>query len=286
MLRLLSIAVMLASAPVSAVSARALETRDLTQLAGLASPAISPDGRNVLYVETHRVIAGDTSTTTLVSVNVADTSRRELTQERHGVAAPAWSPNGKQIAFLAGDKRKISQVFVLPFDGGEARQLTHTAAGVQQFAWRPGGEALAYVTQDDASHAAAVKAHHDAFESGNNDYLATAVDPPSHIWLVGTSGGHASRLTSGAWSLVTSYPPSPPASPLSWSPDGRSLLFTRVPDTRDGDAYRSQIMVLDVATKAVRPLTGHTRFEGFATFAPDGSRIAYLVSRIFGSVRH
>ncbi len=277
MLRLLFIAVALAVA--APVSARSIEAGDIAKIASLASPAISPDGKNIVYVETHRVIAGDTSLTALVIVDVASGARRELTQSRHGVAQPAWSPTDGEVAFLADDDRKHPQIFLLPLGGGDARQITRTHEGVQQYAWRPDGEAFAYVTRDDAPDAAAVKAHHDFFSSGNNDYLATSIDPPSHLWLARRNGGPALRLTEGKWSLATSYPPSPPASPLSWSPDGKSLLFTRVPDTRDGDAYRSQIMLLDVATKAVHGLTGHARFEGFAAFAPDGKRIVYLANR-------
>jgi dipeptidyl aminopeptidase/acylaminoacyl peptidase len=52
-----------------------------------------------------------------------------------------------------------------------------------------------------------------------------------------------------------------------------------VPDTRDGDAYRSQIVRLDVDSGTLAPLTGHDRFEGFASYSPDGAKIAYLYSR-------
>jgi len=38
-------------------------------------------------------------------------------------------------------------------------------------------------------------------------------------------------------------------------------------------------MRLDVASGAVKALTPHDRFEGYATFSPDGSRVAYLYSR-------
>ena len=88
------------------------------------------------------------------------------------------------------------------------------------------------------------------------------------------AGGEARRLTSGAWSLPTSFPPGPPASPLSWSADGRSIAFTRVPSPHSGDYDEAQIHLLDVAAGGVRALTGRAKFEGHAVFSPDESRIA------------
>ena len=98
--------------------------------------------------------------------------------------------------------------------------ITTAKQGVQQFAWRPDGRALAYVTQDDPT--AAIAKHRDFIEITDDDYLNRTNDPPSHVWLVAVSGVAARRLTSGTWSTATSYPPSPPASPLSWSPTDRS----------------------------------------------------------------
>jgi Tol biopolymer transport system component len=159
-----------------------------------------------------------------------------------------------RLAFLAEDKRRHRQIEVLSLRTGSVTQLTKTAEGVQQFAWRPDGKALAYVTTDPAPKA--IARHHDFFEITDDDYLTRSDDPPSHLWLVDANDAHARRLTSGPWSVSTSYPPSPPASPLSWSADSAHLLFGRVPNTHDGDAYRSETAVLDLRTFAVTALTG------------------------------
>src|SRR5206468_3492126 len=89
----------------------------------------------------------------------------------------------------------------------------------------------------------------------------------------------ARRLTRGAWSLAKSEPPGPPSSPLAWSPDGKSILFTQQATPHFGDADQSVVMVLDVATGESRKLTAHKAFEGYATYSPDGSRISYWYPR-------
>src|SRR5207244_12011695 len=82
-----------------------------------------------------------------------------------------------------------------------------------------------------------------------------------------------------AWSLAKSEPPGPPSSPLAWSPDGKSILFTQQATPHFGDADQSVVMVLDVATGESRKLTAHKAFEGYATYSPDGSHISYWYPR-------
>lgn len=274
-------AVLLAACLVCAAGAGAatIVPQDAYKLVSVGEPTFSPDGAKLATIERRVDVAHDKRRATLVLTDVATKAHRALTIDREALASPRWSPGGDAIAFVASDREHHGQVFLLPLDGGDARQITKASAGVQQFAWRPDGDAIAYVTSDPDPKKAAIAKHHDLFDLGNDDYLTRGYAPPSHLWLVSRAGTNAHRLTSGTWSLATAYPPSPPASPISWSPDGTSILFTRVPDTREGNAYRSQIVRLDIASRKLAPLTGHSTFEGFANYSPDGTKIAYLYSR-------
>ncbi len=134
----------------------------------------------------------------------------------------------------------------MPMAGGEAQPITDAPRGVEQFAWRPGGKDIAYVTADEPANQKEIEAHNDAFEVGWNDYLATSAAPVYHLWLVSAAGGAARRLTSGAWSLSADSQ----AAELSWSPDGKRILFTRVPESSFGASDQSRVQVLDVETAA------------------------------------
>ena len=102
---------------------------------------------------------------------------------------------------------------------------------------------------------------------------------PSHLWLVSAEGGAARRLTSGRWSLPKGAPFSPPASPLSWSSDGKSIAIVQQATPNLGDSEQSVVATLDVASGKIRKLTGHKAFEGYPLYSPDGSAIAYSYPR-------
>lgn len=270
-------ALVLTTAPAFGAPPATYTPDDDARIVGLAAPVFSPDGREIALVRTMQDRKADKPHAALVTVDVATGTVRVRTPKLQGIAQPSYAPDGSRLAFLAMDANHHRQIDVLTLRTGAIAAVTHAKDGVQQFAWRPDGMALAFVTADPAP--ASVGAHKDFFEITDDDYLTRANDPPSHLWLVNAGGAGARRLTSGTWSVSTSYPPSPPASPLSWSPDGSHLLFGRVPNTHDGDAYRSESAVLDLRTGSVTPLTDRHRFESFAAFGPDGKHVVYIVSR-------
>jgi len=261
---------------------RHIELNDYAKITSVSDPQISPDGRSIVFVVSRPNLEQDRSDRELVLIDIATGAQQVLTYERKEVGSPRWSPNGDRLAFVAADgtgKDAKPQVFVLPMTGGEARKITDALNGIEQLAWRPDGKEIAYVTSDEPENKKEIEKHHDAFEAGDNDFLATEAALPSHIWILPAEGGKARRLTSGAWSLPKSAPPSSPASPISWSPDGKWLLFTRQEYPQQGDADLTTLQVLNAETGEIRKLTKHDKFESFGLFSPDGSHVAYWYPR-------
>jgi dipeptidyl aminopeptidase/acylaminoacyl peptidase len=264
---------------------KGFQIADLEKIVRVADPQISPDDKSVVVVVSRVNMKKDRFDSELVLIDLASGARRTLTA-RKAASSPRWSPSGDRLAFLAtaadpegaaedkNDEDPQPQIFILPMNGGDARQVTHGPDGVEQFAWRPDGKMIAFVTPDPTDKKA-IKEHHDAFEVGDTDDLETAAAKPSHVWMVPADAGDAKRITAGAWSLPVVFPPSPPSSPLSWSPDGKSLLITRQETPEPGDGDETTLQVLDVATGHMRKLTSHEKFESAGVYSPDGSRVAY-----------
>ena len=258
--------------------ARAITLQDFRNIVGLSEAQISPDGQQIAYIVSRMNYDKNRYDRDLMVVSIASAEQRKLSFERHGLASPRWAPDGRSIAFLAesGEGNKAQeQLFVLDLRGGDPTRLTTTKDGVEQFTWRPDSKAIAYVTADEHADKKSREKHHDMFKVGDQGYLSQEAPTPDHIWLIGADGSGNKRLTSGEWSLPSSQPPSSPASPLSWSPDGRYITFTKQATPFYGDSDRAVVAVLDVNTGAIRQVTAHGHLEGYSEYSPDGSKIAY-----------
>jgi dipeptidyl aminopeptidase/acylaminoacyl peptidase len=278
---ILLLAALFASRPVFG-QARHIELNDLTKITSVSDPQISPDGKSIVFVVSRPNLEKDRTDRELVRIEIATGAQHVLTYERRGIGSPRWSPSGDRLAFVAVEgtgKDAAQQIFVLPMTGGDARKITDAPNGIEQFAWKPDGREIAYVTSDEHENKKDIEKHNDAFEVGDNDFLATEAPTASHIWILPADGGKAKRLTSGTWSLPKSAPPSSPASPVSWSPDGKWLLFTRQEHPHQGDSDLTTLQVLNVESGEIRKLTKHEKFESFGAFSPDGSRVAYWYPR-------
>src|SRR6266849_8102810 len=284
--RILLTCVLLASCVVSQhgakAQARRIELADFAKVVAVSDPQIAPDGKSIVYVVSRMNLDQDRHDRELVLLDIATAAQRVLTHDRKDAGSPRWSPAGDRIAFLAAvgpAKEEKPQIFVLSMSGGDALKITDVPGGVEQFAWRPVSGEIAYVTADEPENKKDIEKHLDAFEIGDNGYLETKAPTPSHIWLVAADGGKPRRLTSGSWSLPKVLPPSSPSSPISWSPDGKLLTFTRQEDPHSGHGDERTVQILKVETGDIRKLTNHERFEGFGLFSPDGTQLAYWYPR-------
>ncbi len=273
-------ALALSPAPVRAQQ-KTFQISDAEKLVSVSDPQISPDDKSIAVVVGHINMKEDGRDTEIMLIDIASGAKRVMTSGHKHASSPRWSPNGDRLAFVAAGGEGMDatpQVFVLRMDGGDAKKITDAPDGVEQFAWRPDGAMIAYVTPDPADKKA-IEAHHDAFEVGDTDFLETAAAQSSHVWLVPADGGDAKRVTSGTWSLPIVFPPSPPASPLSWSPDGKTLLITRQETAEPGDGDMTTLQMLDVDSGKMRKLTSHTHLESAGVLSPDGSQVAYWYNK-------
>ncbi len=94
-----------------------------------------------------------------------------------------------------------------------------------------------------------------------------------HLWLIDVETGVASRLTDGP---VTDQEP-------TWSPDGRRIAYTANRRPNADLVGRSDIHVVDVATRTIRSITRGARSVFVSpAWLPDGEAIVALGHRLEG----
>ncbi len=251
----------------SIVLASVLQIGDMARIVDLEEPAISSDGSQIALLAIGQDLAHAAYVNRLIVVNVRSGGVQTLVRGRD-VAVPRWSPRGTHLAYLAQpSENAIRQLFVRN-SGGTTVQLTHALGDVVDAAWSPDGRQIAYVAADRQLPAP-------FFFAGDNDYTATALTPPDHLWIVPAAGGTARRLSGGSWTIAPTDPGGIFSPQIAWTHDGRHITYTRIENTFSGDSEYSTLWQVDVATRAERKLTAHSAFELSPSYSPDGSRLTY-----------
>ena len=180
-----------------------------------------------------------------------------------------YSPDGVRIAFVVSERpvgdRRPSHIWVLDPATGEARQITYSEKTESSPKWSPDGRVLAFLSNRDANQ---------------------------QIYRLSLSGGEAEPLTKGKRDI----------SHFEWSHDGKRIAYI-APDAKtedeekkekdkddarvaDRDEKRPRVWLLDVRTKAERPLTPENVSVSELAWFPDDSSLALVATDHPESDRH
>lgn len=148
-LRVLALFVALvAAASPFAAEKHPITPQDLWAMRRLGAPAVSPDGKTIVFTVQEWSIEKNAGTTNLWTVDVSSGEVRRLTNAKATEGSPTWSPDGKRIAFTSkrGDDENPS-LYVIPFGGGEAEKLIELPFAVANPRWMPDGKHIVFATR-------------------------------------------------------------------------------------------------------------------------------------------
>ncbi|MGD0559358.1 MAG: serine hydrolase [Streptosporangiaceae bacterium] len=223
---------------------------DLTALAIPQQPALSPDGREIVYVLATADAAADRTVRTLWRLPRAGQAR-QLTRGTAD-ACPAWSPDGTRVAFLRADDGP-PQVWLLPMDGGEPEPLTTLPLGAGAPVWSPDGSKIAFSASADLRAtpgedeearkrraAGPIVADRLDYKADGAGLLGTV---RQHLHVLDVETRECRQVTNGDWH----------AGSPAWSPDGSRVAFSAATASDADLDYGAPVYVIDVTVAGAVP---------------------------------
>lgn len=179
-------------------------------------------------------------------MNEDGSEMKSLTDFTASAMEPAWSPDGKKIAFVSNrgsGSAMVNNLFVMNSDGSDVYQLIRGLGSCHHPTWSPDGRTIAF-----------------SYEYNRQ----------SEIDLINADGSNFRRLISD---LNMNTEP-------AWSPDGKQLAFT----SSSWDAPRRQlsskdIFFVEVDSAKITKLTSSTADDYAPAWSADGGMLAFVSKR-------
>ena len=218
------------------------------------------------WVERVRSREGSESLSVIDVAEIAQPSPRRITagadaraHREHGVA---WSPDGRQLAFLSdAAKERQLQVYVAPAAGGPARRLTGLSGQLDHLKWSPDGRTIAFLFIEGSSQEAgalvAYKPDSGVVEERIDERRIASADVVS---------GRV-RMVSPANLYVYDY---------DWAPDGRSFAAEAAEGSGTNNYWTAQLYVVRADSGQARPVWKPPLQIACPRFSPDGKTIAVI----------
>jgi dipeptidyl aminopeptidase/acylaminoacyl peptidase len=308
------------SLPGSAAGRRPMTFADLQRMKRVSDPQISPSGKWVMFSATDVDLEKNTKVNHLWVVPMAAPAtasgknesagvvakERQVTFWKDGESGGRFSPDGRQVAFVATDSTTgLSQIFLAAWDDaagtlGTPKRLTNVSTEADGPVWSPNSQRILFASRvypecsdeaswvdedlcnkkkDDAAAANPVKAQ--VFEHLLYRHWNSYIGPKrSHVLVVSAADGNAVRdLTPRRDIGGAESPTFMLGGPMgyAWAPGSEEIAYVTNLDLVPAASTNNDVftLLLDDANAKPRRISASFGSDDGPAYSPDGKYIAF-----------
>ncbi|MFZ2490249.1 MAG: S9 family peptidase [Thermoanaerobaculia bacterium] len=296
-------AALLVAALAIATAAFAAEKQPLTHetmflMKRVGTPALSPDGKLVVFSVTEPSYDEKNQVTDLWLVPADGSAKpRKITSTKAGEGGIEWSPDSRRIAFTAKrDADEANQVYILDLaGGGEAQRVTSLSTGASSPKFRPDGKAISFVSHvypgaaDDEANKKAAKEEkdrkekvriYDSFPIRSWDRWLDEKQAHLFVQTLEPAGAAKDLLAGTKLVALPGFGGSGGGSGrdsinAQWTPDGQALVFSATTGRNAGAYAETAFDLYRIPAGGGEPekLTGGAGSYGNVEFGRDGKTL-------------
>lgn len=254
-------------------------------LRSIGAVQLSPDGKTIAYTVQATDWNENRYDTEIWLVREGEPPFQLTNNPKNSSTGPLFSPDGKWISFLS-DRGNKNQIYVMRTAGGEARAMTREEESISSYEWHPDGKRFVFTkSEKEDKNKKDREKRYGAFEADDKEFTL------SHIWQIEFNPDmpdpserpcyetkdslkvkagciewpKAQRLTDGKFTV----------NGFAVSPDGNKIAFTHQPDPLINSSSKSDISIVDFATKKITLIVTNASTDSFEDWSPDSKEILF-----------